>query len=406
MSADVKRIAVDSPQAWARLAVSVALSAIGGVGMWSVVVTLPAVQADFGVARAEASLPYTLAMLAFAFGGVAMGRIVDRRGPTAAIVIGAIALALGYALSAMTSSFVLFALFQGVFVGFGASAMFAPLIADISHYFAARRGIAVSICAAGNYLAGVVWPPLVQFILQRSGWRAAHVVIAIVCGLAIPSLALLLRNSRPAQGVGAAGAGAARPLLDSGLSKGALQTLLVVAGFACCVAMSMPQAHIVAYCGDLGYGPARGADMLSLMLGFGIVSRVASGYVADRIGGVRTLLIGSFLQGVALLLYLMFDGLNALYVISALFGLFQGGIVPSYAIIIREYFDPQEAGSRVGLVVMATLFGMAFGGWVSGVIFDWTGGYRPAFANGAAWNLLNLAVCAILLARRGKTAPA
>ena len=406
MSADGKRIAVDPPPAWARLAISVTLSAVGGVGMWSVVVTLPAVQADFGVARAGASLPYTLAMLAFAFGGVVMGRIVDRRGPTAAIVIGAVALAAGYALSALTTNFMLFALFQGVFVGFGASAMFAPLIADISHYFERRRGIAVSICAAGNYLAGVVWPPLVQFILERSGWRTAHVVIALVCGLAIPALALLLRGGHPAEGVGAAGAGAARPLLDSGLSNRALQTLLVVAGFACCVAMSMPQAHIVAYCGDLGYGPARGADMLSLMLGFGIISRVASGYVADRIGGVPTLLIGSFLQGVALLLYLMFDGLNALYVISALFGLFQGGIVPSYAIIIREYFEAREAGGRVGLVVMATLFGMAFGGWISGLIFDWTGGYRPAFANGAAWNLINLAVCAVLLARRRNAATA
>jgi MFS family permease len=163
--------------------------------------------------------------------------------------------------------------------------------------------------------------------------------------------------------------------------------------------MSMPQVHIVAYCGDLGYGAARGAEMLSLMLGFGIVSRLASGWISDRIGGLRTLLLGSGLQGVALLLFLPFDGLVSLYIISALFGLFQGGIVPSYAIIVREYFTPKEAGARVGTVLMATLLGMALGGWLSGVIFDLTGGYKAAFVNGIAWNLVNVSIATFLLRR-------
>jgi MFS family permease len=163
--------------------------------------------------------------------------------------------------------------------------------------------------------------------------------------------------------------------------------------------MSMPQVHIVAYCGDLGYGVARGAEMLSLMLGFGIVSRIGSGFIADRIGGVRTLLLGSLLQGVALFLYLWFDGLASLYVISALFGLFQGGIVPSYAIIVREYFPPREAATRLGVVLMATLLGMALGGWLSGLVFDLTGSYRAAFLNGLGWNLLNVAIMVWLLQR-------
>ena len=164
----------------------------------------------------------------------------------------------------------------------------------------------------------------------------------------------------------------------------------------------MPQVHIVAYCNDLGYGVARGAEMLSLMLGLGIVSRIASGFVADRIGGLATLLIGSTLQGVALFLYLWFDGMTSLYVISALFGLFQGGIVPMYAIVVREYFAPQEAGTRLGLVLMATLVGMAFGGWVSGLIFDLTGSYQSAFANGLLWNLLNVSIVVWLLLRPGR----
>jgi len=166
--------------------------------------------------------------------------------------------------------------------------------------------------------------------------------------------------------------------------------------------MSMPQVHIVAYCGDLGYGFTRGTEMLSLMLGLGIVSRVGSGFIADRLGGLPTLLIGSIGQMLALLLYLGSSALYPLYAISALFGLVQGGIIPCYAIIIREYMPAREAGMRFGIVIMATLFGMAFGGWISGVIFDVTGSYRAAFANGALWNLLNACIAVALLSRSAR----
>jgi MFS family permease len=163
--------------------------------------------------------------------------------------------------------------------------------------------------------------------------------------------------------------------------------------------MSMPQVHIVAYCGDLGYGPVHGAEMLSLMMAFGIVSRIASGYLADRIGGIRTLLIGSVAQGFALLFYLFFDSLSSLYIISAMFGLFQGGIVPSYAIIVREAMPAREAATRVGIVILASVVGMSFGGWVSGVIFDATGSYAAAFLNGLGWNALNVTIVVGLLLR-------
>jgi MFS family permease len=187
-----------------------------------------------------------------------------------------------------------------------------------------------------------------------------------------------------------------------GLPPALLLALLCTAGVACCVAMSMPQVHIVALCSDLGFAAARGAEMLSLMLGFGIVSRLLSGWICDRIGGLRTLLLGSTLQGIALLLYLPADGLASLYVVSAMFGLFQGGIVPSYAIIVREYFDPRTAGATVSIVLTSTLVGMALGGWLSGALFDLTGSYRAAFLNGIAWNLLNMAIAGALLLRARK----
>ena len=392
---------LDSRASWTRLGLLLLVSSIGGVGMWSVVVTLPAVQAEFGVARAGAALPYTFTMLGFATGNVVMGRAADRFGIARVAAVAGLALAAGYALASRTHDLLTYALMHGVLIGmFGSGALFGPVMADASLWFHRRRGLAVAIAATGNYVAGAVWPPVVAAATQSFGWRSTELGISVVMLLAIPPLAWMLRAPSPVQhGAIGTGAAAATSQARLGLAPGVLLTLLVVAGLGCCVAMSMPQVHIVAYCGDLGYGPARGAEMLSLMLGFGIVSRVGSGWIADRIGGLTTLLAGSVLQLASLSLFLFFDSLTSLYVISGLFGLFQGGIVPSYAIIVREYFPARGAAAKVGLVLAATIIGMALGGWMTGEIFDHTGSYRLAFANGIAWNLMNVAIAAALLWR-------
>jgi len=391
---------IDSAYAWARLAAAVGLGTVGGVGMWSMPVILPAVQAEFGVARGDASLPFTLTMLGFALGGVAMGRLQDRLGILAVVALGVAALAGGYLAAALAPGLWSFAMASAL-IGFGASATFGPLMADVSFWFTTRRGIAVAIAAAGNYLSGTIWPPLIQHFVSRDGWRATHVGIALTCLALMPALMLVLRRPAPRS---AAAVADGRRVGRLDVPPAVLQVLLCIAGLACCVAMAMPQVHIVAYCGDLGFGAQVGAQMLSLMLGFGIVSRIASGFVADRIGGLATLAIGSAAQGTALLLYLMFDGLGSLYVISAVFGLFQGGIVPSYAFVIREYFPASEVGTRLGIVLMMTLFGMALGGWMSGAIFDLYGSYQAAFLNGLAWNLLNFTIAAWLLVRSRRRA--
>jgi len=393
----------DSAQAWLRLAATMLLSTIGSVGMWSVVVALPAVQSEFGIARAEASLPFTLAMLGFAAGGVVMGRLLDRVGILGPVGVGALTLGIGYVAAASARNLMIFALAHAV-IGFGSSATLGPLMADISKWFVRRRGVAVTLCSAGNYFAGALWPPIVQHAITAHGWRATHAAIGPLCGVAMLAIGFaVLRRPAPIRSEIADGPRVASPG-TLGLSPGVLQTLLALASVCCCVAMSMPQVHIVAYCGDLGYGVARGADMLALMMAFGVVGRILSGVIADRVGGLRTLMLGSALQAVALLMYLFFDGLFSLYAISALFGLFQGGIVPSYAIIVREYFPAKEAGTRVGVVLMASLIGMALGGWMSGYIFDATGSYQAAFVNGLAWNAVNATIVLWLLYRRSPTA--
>jgi MFS family permease len=394
---------IDGQYAWVRLAASVLLCTIGGVAMWSVVVAIPSVQQEFGVSRGSAALAYTLTMIGTATGNTVMGRVVDRIGIFRPLLLAACMLCVGYIAAGLSQSMLQFALAQGLLMALlGCSVTFGPLMADISHWFVRRRGIAVSVCASGSYLAGTIWPPVVQHAIAAFGWRATHVGIGVFCLVTIVPLSLLLRR-RPVFSQAARRTTLPRMPGSGGIAMSlpVVQVLLCVAGVACCVAMAMPQVHLVAYCGDLGYGPAHGAQMLSLMLACGIVSRIGSGFVADRIGGLRTLLLGSAAQMVALTLYLGFDGLVSLYVVSALFGLFQGGIVTSYAIIIREYFPARDAGLRIGITITATMFGMALGGWMSGVIFDATGSYHAAFANGVAWNALNVGIALLLLARLG-----
>lgn len=395
---------IDGPYAWVRLAVSLLLGTIGGVGMWAVVVVLPSVQAEFGIDRASASLPYTAAMIGFAIGNIVIGRAIDRIGYWIPALISALSLGAGFLLASLAQSNLQFSMVHGLFIGTGTACIFGPLIADISHWFQRRRGVAVAIAAAGNYLAGVIWPALMPFVIDAHGWRFAYAGIGVICLVTMVPLILMLR--RPAPREAFAGVSKARPAQPISISPRVLQALLIIAGLSCCVAMSMPQVHLVAYCMDLGYGMARGSEMLALMMAAGIVSRIGSGFIADYIGGVRTVLLGSVLQCLALLLYIPFDGLASLYVVSLVFGLSQGGIVPSYAVVIREYLPAKEAGQRVGIVITATILGMALGGWMSGWIYDLTGSYAAAFLNGIAWNLLNIFVMLTILTRSHRRAQA
>jgi MFS family permease len=387
----------DSGQAWVRLALALLIGSIGSVGMWSVVVVLPVVQAEFGATRGAVSLAFTLTMLGFGLGGVATGRVTDRFGIVAAMALSIGFLGLAYVLAGLSTTLWQFIAVH-VLIGLGTSATFGPLMAEASHWFERYRGLAVTIVASGNYVGGTIWPPLVSWGIQSAGWRATHIAIGIFCAVMMTIVLLVLR-SQIGRAAKRSHDNAPPPRVDLRLSTNTLTVMLCIASIACCVAMAMPQVHIVAYCGDLGYGVARGAEMLSLMMAFGVISRIGSGFLADKIGGIRTLLIGSVAQGFALLFYLFFDSLTSLYIISAMFGLFQGGIVPSYAIIVREAMPASEAATRVGIVILASVFGMSFGGWVSGVIFDATGSYAAAFLNGLAWNALNITIVVSLLIR-------
>lgn len=387
---------VDSPYAWFRLLITVVLGTIACVGNWSVVVVLPILQIEFDTLRGGASLPYTCTMLGFAAGGVVMGRLADRLGLLVPVLTGALLLCGGYVLAALSTTIWQFALFSTV-IGLGSAAGFSPLISELSHWFRKRRALAVSFAASGSYLAGAVWPLVIQHFQLLYGWRMTYEGIGLFVLATMAPLSLALNRRVPGTSYVEAEVATVAARRELGLSSGTLQTILVVAGFSCCMAMSMPQVHLVAYCGDLGYGVAIGTQIISLMLGLGVVSRLVSGIVADRVGAGLMLLIGSAMQASALLLYLCFNSLSSLWVISGLFGLFQRGIVPMYAVIIRDFLPPREAGTRISLVLTATVLGMACGGLVSGFIYDGTHSYRLAFLHGLLWNFVNLALVAWLL---------
>ena len=388
----------DTPYAWFRLLITLIIAIFANTGMWAVITIMPALEAEFVTSRAVTSLPFTMNMIGFAVGNLVIGQIIDRFGVTLSVMAAAICSALAFFLATLAGDIYLLAAIH-LLLGFGTAAGFGPLITDISHWFLKQRGIAVALIASGNYLAGGIWPLFLSDILAEDGWRAAYLSLSVVTLCIILPLALLLQRRLPEAGHEIAARQVTQNIQKTRISPLRLQILLSIAGVACCVAMSMPQVHIVSYCVGLGYGPAVGAEMLSLMLFGGVISRIASGLIADRIGGIRTLLLGSFAQGIALVMYLPFDGMASLYVVSLIFGLSQGGIVPSYALVVREFLPPKEAGARIGFVIMMTIIGMALGGWMSGWIYELTGSYKAAFINGIAWNALNLGIVLWILSR-------
>ena len=382
---------MDTASSWRRLTICSVIGLFINIGIWSVVVVLPEIEREFNSSRASSALPYTFTLAGFAIGNFVIGSIVDRIGIAKVTIYASLLISSNYLLCSLSDSLLIITS-SHFFLGLGTAVGFGPLIADITHWFMKRRGIAVAIIASGNYLSGVVWSPLIGIMLSSFTWRDIYLSIAIVLPtVAIPFAFLLLNKTTKNKSDTENDLYANNTKLIK-ISGGRLQFLLGMAGIGCCIAMAMPQVHIVAYCVGLGFGATIGASMLSVMLASGIISRIMFGLCADRIGSLNTLILSSALQMISLIFFIPFDGMISLFVVSAIFGLSQGGIVPSYALVVRHFLPAREAGQRIGIVLMLTIFGMAIGGWMSGFIFDQTGSYKMAFLNGILWNIFNLGI--------------
>ena len=384
----------DSQQAWFRLAIIFTMSVIGTAGMWSVVIILPNIQSEFALDRAASTYPYVATMFGYGIGNVIIGRMLDRIGIAKPIIFALSLLVASYILSIFVKD-VFFLSISQFFLGFSAAAFFGPMMADISNYFYRRKGLAVSLVASGQHLCGAIWPFLIKDFLLEGDWRNAHLFIAIVCSILIPILFFLLGNKKPKIDIDQNLSSRKEDInskVKLSISNKQIQILLMFAGVFCCVAMSMPQVHIVPLCIDNGYGLAVGTEILSFMLFAAVASRVIFGFLSDKIGPIQTLILGSSLQAISLTMFLPFNSQLSLYIVAIFFGLSQGGIVPIYAVIISKFLPSNEVAERVGLLIFATIVGMSLGGWLSGEIYDFTKSYKLAFINGIFWNIINLCI--------------
>ena len=392
---------IERPYGWVIALASMLMMTVGIGATYLVVVALKPIAAEFGWPRAVPSLCYAFVMLGSGLGGLMMGRWADRAGMGPPAMLGACSVAFGAWLASRSDSAAMLYLAHGVFMGFfGNGAFIAPLLANATRWFDRRRGVAVGLVASGQSLAGAIWPPLLRYLTDGFGWRSAFAIYAVAALVMLLPLALLLRRPPPAPHGGGAQSGTAWDRRALGWPAELVLVTLCLAIVGCCVAMAMPMVHLIAYATDLGHSGARAAEMLSLLLACAFVSRLLFGLLIDRIGGLWSLFIGSLGQALVLAGFAYVESFLGLYAISALFGLVFGGIVPCYAIIVRELFPGSQAGWRIGAVILFGTVGMALGGWLGGLIFDLTGAYRAAFLVGVAFNLGNLSLIATLLLRQ------
>ena len=391
-------INIDSQQAWLRLILIFVMSVLGTAGMWSVVIIMPNIQNEFQLDRAASTYPYVTTMFGYGFGNVIIGRMLDKVGFKKPIIFALALLIISYICSIFAYNILWLSVIQ-FFLGFSAAAFFGPMMADISKFFYKRKGLAVSLVASAQHLCGAIWPFLIKDFLLEGDWRNAHLFIALICSIFIPILFYFIGNKSPNLKNDISiklETNNENQNLKLPISNKKFQILLMLAGIFCCIAMSMPQVHIVPLCIDNGFGLGVGTEILSFMLFAAVTSRVLFGFLSDKIGPIQTLLIGSTLQAISLSMFLPFDSQLSLYIVAVFFGLSQGGIVPIYAVIISKFLPSEEVAERVGLLIFATVIGMSLGGWVSGEIYDYTSSYSWAFLNGIFWNIINLIIMVYL----------
>ncbi|MBV8778719.1 MAG: MFS transporter [Alphaproteobacteria bacterium] len=393
--------AVEGRGAWTAAAVALAILAFSYGSPLLITVGLKPITAGLDTVRQVTSLAAALTWVGTGAGGILMGWLADRIGIRRTVLFGAAMIAAGLAVSAIGTVWALF-VSHGLLLGLlGNGAMFPPLLVYVSRWFDRRRGTALALIASGQYIAGMVWPTVFEHAMARYGWQATMIGYGIVVLLAIPPLALCFLHPAPAQHVSAAMAGPQRTRATLGLRPNLVLGLLCAAGFCCCVPMALPQSHLVAFCTDVGVAPATSALMLSVLQAAAFCSRQFWGWLADRVGGLLTLILGSACQAVAIAAFLLTKSEAGLFTVSAAFGLGFSGIVPAYVLIVRELFPSAEAAWRVPMVLFVSMGGMAFGSWFAGALYDNFGYYAPAFAVGVAFNLANLTLIGFLLLRQG-----
>jgi MFS family permease len=393
-----RRPSIEGRGSWIAAAATLAILSISYGAPLLIVVGLKPIQEALGTDRSVIALAGSLVWVGTGLGGIPMGWLADRIGIRAVVAIGAVATAFGLAVSTIGGTIPLY-LGHGLLIGLiGNGAVYAPLLIYVSRWFDRRRGAAIALISSGQYIAGVFWPSIFERGIAAYGWQTAmlgYAAIVLVCIL--PLLPLLHAVPRPVSSGGPANAGRNRSVL--GLRPNLVQAVICVAGFCCCIPMAIPNSHLVAFCSDIGVTPVHGAAMLSVLLGCAFVSRQFWGAMADRIGGLRTVMAGSACQAAAIGAFLLTQNEAGLFVIAGVYGLGFSGLIPSYSVAIRDLFPSAEASWRIPTVLFTAMSGMAVGSWLAGRLYDHFASYAPAFATGVVFNLLNLVLVGFLVSR-------
>jgi MFS family permease len=404
----VAESSVETRTSWVVASASLAVMSVSYGAPLVAVIALKPIAAELGSARSIPALAYSLAWLGTAVGGTAMGPIAERVGVRWTVVFGALMIAAGLWLSSLGGTWPLL-VGHGVLIGLiGNAGLNAPLYVYVTHWFDKRRGTALALISSGQYVAGALWPAIFERGIAELGWRATmHLFSLVELALVIPLALLFLRRPPHVSRAPAPAAGRAGAARVMGLPPNVAFLLVCGASFLCCVPMAMPAGHLVALCSDLGIAPSHGAAMLSLLLACAFISRQFWGWVADRIGGLRTVLIGSGAMALTLSGFLLTQDELGLFAVSASFGLAFSGIIPAYVLATRELFSAREAPWRVPIQLLFSGSGMALGGWLAGLLYDHFGAYAPAFLAGLGFNLANfVAIGFLVLQRYGGRAPA
>jgi MFS family permease len=392
-------VVIETAASWRIALASMLIISVGWGAPYLIAVALKPMAAELGAARSVPSLASSLCYIGIGVGGIFMGWLADRVGAMWTALFGSIMIGAGAMVASGGAEWQLY-IGYGVMIGLlGGAGLFAPLMANTSRWFHARRGTALAIVASGQQIAGACWPMVFRYAIDRVGWRTTLFWYGAFVLAFVPTLCLLLRHRPPAHAPSIRTQGLHESVPAPQYASNLVQAVLCAAIVCCCVPMALPLAHLVAFCSDLGYAPARGTEMLTLLLVAAFLSRMIWGRMSDRIGGLKTVLVGSIAQTVFLACYLFVDNLYGLYAVSAAFGIGFGGLIPSYVLAVRDLFPATGAGWRIGTVLLFGLLGMALGAWMGGALYDWFAYYKPAFALGVAFNIANVLLIGGLLTR-------